>query len=130
MVLEFPFDLEKLGHLWWKKKKRRRKEEEEEKMIRRRIRKKGEGRRKKEEGKREVQEFKVWILVKDLYGIHVGLGIFQPLYLSICRLGNPNLQMCLVWLWSLMEENFVWRKCWVLGEMLSVFFKLMFLFLP
>ena len=27
----------------------------------------------------------------DLYGIHVGLGIFQPLSLSICRLGKPQL---------------------------------------
>ena len=25
----------------------------------------------------------------DLYGIHVGLGIFQPLSLSICMLGKP-----------------------------------------
>ena len=45
---------------------------------------------------REEEAFKVWILVKelykmcmDLYGIHVGLGIFQPLSLSICRLGKP-----------------------------------------
>ena len=51
--------------------------------------KKEEGRMKKEEGRREIQEFKVWILVKDLYGIHVGLGILQSLTLSICRLGKP-----------------------------------------
>ena len=49
---------------------------------------------------REEEAFKVWILVKelygicvwicmDLYGIHVELGIFQPLSLSICRLGKP-----------------------------------------
>ena len=46
----------------------------------------------------------------DLYEIHVGLVIFQPLSLSIYRLGkpeNPNLQICLAWLWSLMEEKFV-----------------------
>ena len=38
---------------------------------------------------REEEAFKVWILVKELYGTHVGLGIFQPLSLSICRLGKP-----------------------------------------
>ena len=27
----------------------------------------------------------------DLYGIQVGLGIFQPISLSICRLGKPLL---------------------------------------
>ena len=94
MVLEFPFGLEKFRAFTV--------EEEEEKKRGRRRR-----REEEEEGRREVQEFKVWILVKDLYGIHVGLGIFQPLSLSICRLGNPNLQMCLVWLWSSMEEKFV-----------------------
>ena len=31
----------------------------------------------------------VWNICMDLYGIHVGLGIFQPLSLSICRLGKP-----------------------------------------
>ena len=53
MVLEFSFGLEKFRAFTV--------EEEEEKKIRRR--------RKKEEGRREVQEFKVWILVKELYGI-------------------------------------------------------------
>ena len=81
MVLEFPFGLEKFRAFTveeekGKKRGRRRREEERKK-------------KKKEEGRREVQEFKVWILVKDLYGIHVGLGIFQPLSLSICRLRKP-----------------------------------------
>ena len=80
MVLEFPFGLEKFRAFTV--------EEEEEKKRGRRRREEEEGRRKKEEG-REVQELKVWILVKDLYGIHVGLGIFQPLSFSICRLGKP-----------------------------------------
>ena len=30
-----------------------------------------EEKKKKEKGRREVQEFKVWILVKELYGICV-----------------------------------------------------------
>ena len=61
MVLEFPFGLEKFRAFTMEeeeeKKKGRRREEEKEK--------------KKEEGRKEVQEFKVWILVKELYGIHV-----------------------------------------------------------
>ena len=47
-------------------------------------------------GRREEEAFKRWIVVKelygmcmDLYGIHVGLGIFQPLSLYVCRLGRP-----------------------------------------
>ena len=31
----------------------------------------------------------VWNMCMDLYGIHVGLGIFQHLSFSICRLGKP-----------------------------------------
>ena len=80
MFLEFPFGLEKLSAFTV---------EEEEEKKRGRRRKEEEKKKKMEEGRREVQEFKVWILVKDLYGIHVGLGIFQPLFLSICRLGKP-----------------------------------------
>ena len=41
-------------------------------------------------------------------------------YLFLCRILVWN--GCLVGLWSSMEENFVKRKCWVLWEMLSVFF--------
>ena len=33
----------------------------------------------------------VWNMCMDLYGIHVGLGIFQPLSLFIRRLGKPQL---------------------------------------
>ena len=56
MVLEFLFGLEKFRAFTVdeeeeKKRGRRRREEEKEK--------------KKEEGRREVQEFKVWILVQD-----------------------------------------------------------------
>ena len=62
MVLEFPFGLEKFRAFTVEKEKekkrgRRRREEKKEK--------------KKEEGRRDVQEFKVWILVKELYGICV-----------------------------------------------------------
>ena len=58
MVLEFPFGLEKFRAFTVeeeeKKKRGRRREVEKE---------------KKEEGIREVQEFKVWILVKEyVYG--------------------------------------------------------------
>ena len=54
MVLELPFGLEKFRAFTV--------EEEEEKKIGRRRRE------KEEEGRREVQEFKVWILVKEWYG--------------------------------------------------------------
>ena len=63
-------------------------------------------------------------LVRILYGYFFG-GLE---YLFLCRILVWN--GYLVWLWSLMEEKFVWRKCWILGEMLSVFFKPMFLFWP
>ena len=45
-------------------------------------------------------------------------------YLFVC------VESLLVWLWSSIEERFVQRKCWVLGEMLSVSFQPMFLFRP
>ena len=62
MVLEFPFGLEKFRAITVeekdeKKRGRRRREEEKKK--------------ENEEGRREVQEFQVWILVKELYGICV-----------------------------------------------------------
>ena len=59
MVLEFPFGLEKFRAFMV--------EEEEEKKRGRKRREE----EKKKEGRREVQEFKVWILVKELYGICV-----------------------------------------------------------
>ena len=62
MVLEFPFGLEKFRAFTV--------EEEEEKKRGRRRREEGK-KKKKEEGRGEVQEFKVWILVKDLYGIEL-----------------------------------------------------------
>ena len=54
MVLEFPFGLEKFRAFTV--------EEEEEKKRGRRRRREEKKEKKKEEGRREVQEFKVWIL--------------------------------------------------------------------
>ena len=63
MVLEFPFGLEKFRAFTM--------EEEEEKKRGRRRRGEEKKKKKKEEGRREVQEFKVWILVKELCEICV-----------------------------------------------------------
>ena len=62
MVLEFPFGLEKFRAFTV---------EEEEEKKRGRRRREEEKKKKKEEGRREVQEFKAWILVKELYRICV-----------------------------------------------------------
>ena len=65
----------------------------------------------------------VWIFGMNFWYGYLFWGLE---YLFLCRILVWN--DCFVWLWSSMEENFVKRKCWVLGEMLSVFFKPMFLF--
>ena len=62
MVLEFPFGLEKFRAFTV---------EEEEEKKRGKRRREEEKEKKKEEGKREAQEFKVWLLVKELYEICV-----------------------------------------------------------
>ena len=52
-------------------------------------------RREEEEGRKEGEKKKLlrygcqFRNCMELYGIHVGLGIFQPLSLSIHRLGKP-----------------------------------------
>ena len=61
-------------------------------------------------------------LIRILYGYLFG-GLE---YLFLCRILVWN--GCLVWLWSSMEENFVYRKCFILGEMLSFFLNSCFCF--
>ena len=65
MVLNISHFGIELGHLRREKKRGKRRREEE---------------KKKEEGRREVQEFKVWILVKELYSASIS---------------NPPSQRCL-----------------------------------
>ena len=74
-------------------------------------------------------------LCKDLYGYLMELCLdFGFSYLLVRNSPTANnevdwFSLVLVWLWSSMEENFVYRKLWVLGEMLSFFFlKPMFCF--
>ena len=76
MVLEFPFGLEKFRAFTV---------EEEEEKKRGRRRREEEKEKKKEEGRREVQEFKVWILVKELYGICVWKYLIETMCLECVR---------------------------------------------
>ena len=75
MVLEFPFVLEKFRAFTV----------EEEENKRRRRRREEEKEKKKEEGRREVQVFKVWILVKELYGICVWKYLIETMCLECVR---------------------------------------------
>ena len=75
MVLEFPFGLEKYRAFTME-------EEEEKKKGRRR---KEDKEKKKEEGRKEVQEFQVWILVKELYGICVWKYLIETICLECVR---------------------------------------------
>ena len=77
MVLEFPFGLEKFRTFTVE-------EEEEEKKRGRRIREE-EKEKKKEKGRREVKEFKVWILVKELYEICVWKYLIETMCLECVR---------------------------------------------
>ena len=102
-------------------KRRREKERREEERKKKR-------RRREEEKFKEKRKAKLWICKEFWYGFLYGYLFGGLEYLFLYRILAWN--GSLVWLWSSIEEKFVYRKCWGLGEMLFVFFKPMFLFWP